>query len=102
MCRLGWVGVCLSVVLFAVSTYAFKANERLVPKSVYMRQRPRLLAATQIKEELTDPTKTPKIIGGEPTDIAVFPHQLSLRVRDFHVCGASVSRLAISKRVNEA
>lgn len=34
--------------------------------------------------------QVPKLIGGEPTDIAIFPHQLSLRTFDFHVCGASI------------
>lgn len=43
------------------------------------------------KIKTTTESQEPQIIGGEPTDIKFFPHQLSLRLFDLHICGASVN-----------
>lgn len=81
-----------SLVIIVITTVESKDNlaERLVPKFVYNGH-----ASGPIRrvfdESKKSPTKTPNIIGGEPTDISEFPHQLSLRVYGFHICGASVS-----------
>lgn len=44
---------------------------------------------TTVPPRISTP-QVPKLIGGTPTDISVYPHQLSLRVYGFHICGASI------------
>lgn len=87
-----WCLIVLVIICNCTNATKVNLNERLIPRSVFRARGEQFLNEKWIVDESTkDPTKSPNIIGGEPTDISEFPHQLSLRVYGFHICGASVS-----------
>lgn len=71
------------IVTYAAST-RIDPLKRLVPRAMFQEGKIPVWNAK-------NPTKMPNIVGGEPTEIREFPHQLSLRVYGYHICGASVS-----------
>lgn len=79
------------------ATGTAKLNDRFIWSGARVAQlqrqwdKPKAEAVDEMADdENIDPTKTPKIIGGQPTDISLYPHQLSLRLYGYHVCGASI------------
>jgi len=65
-----------------------RQESAMLPNSVIITAILAVVCGFCAKTEATPP-RVPRLIGGEITDISVFPHQLSLQLYDAHVCGAS-------------
>lgn len=51
---------------------------------------PLALATPFVRPRFLERSYNGKIVGGLPIAIEVTPHQISLQLKDFHICGGSI------------